>query len=316
MLLKKSIYLVCGLFLMIACKSSQFAVEIPDEIQKSTRETYSVLSVLSSDQCAGREPGTKGYAISAQYVEDYLKKNKIKPLFNGSYKDTVLVEGDLSYNIVGVIGDYNPKKDYILLGAHLDHLGEHATTEDHIFNGADDNASGVTSVLQIARQLKKESFDKNIIVALFTGEEKGLIGSTHLAKRLKEESYELSYMLNFEMIGTRFFKEANTVFLTGNKLSNCASEMNKVLGRDFVKPFKMEEELQLYYRSDNVPFYEAYNVPCHTISSYDFETHAHYHEVNDEIEVLDVNNMQDIINSSVKIIKTFLEADTQLRMNE
>ena len=264
----------------------------------------------------GREPGTKGYALSAQYVEDYLKSNKIKPLFNNSYKDTVMVEGDLSYNVVGIIGDYDPKKEHILLGAHLDHLGESSGSEDHVFNGADDNASGVTAVMQIAKAFQKKNFDKNIIIALFTGEEKGLIGSKHLAKRLKREGYVLSYMLNFEMIGTRFFGEGNTVFLSGNKLSNCASEMNSVLGRSFVKPFEMEEKLELYYRSDNLPFYEAYNVPCHTISSYDFKNHNHYHEVYDEIEELDVNNMQDIINSLIEIIETFLEQDTKLEMHK
>lgn len=314
---KKYSIVVCGLFLVLfSCGPGKNMVGKDGEKSKThNTETYRVLSDLASDEFAGREPGTEGYRKSADYVENFLKTNHIKPLFNGSYKDTVFVEGDLSYNIVGFIGDYDPSKGHILLGAHLDHLGIKDGDKSKVYNGADDNASGVTAVMQLAKALQQDKFEKNIIVALFTGEEKGLIGSTHLAKRLKREGFSLEYMLNFEMIGTRFFGEENTVFLTGNNLSNCARLMNKVMGSDFVKPFKMEEELQLYYRSDNVAFYEAYKVPCHTISSYDFKSHNHYHEVADEIEVLDVENMQEIINSSLHIITTFLKEDVQLKMN-
>lgn len=304
----------CSLFIaLIGCKPKYNVIEEGDSDITKT-ETYQVLSTIASDEFSGRESGTVGYAKSAEYVESFLKQNGIKPLFNFNYKDTVFVKGDLSYNIVGVIGDNNPSKAHILLGAHLDHLGVKPKSKDKVYNGADDNASGVTAVLQLAKALQEQHFDKNIIIALFTGEEKGLIGSTHLAKRLKREGYSLEYMLNFEMIGTKFFGEKNTVFLTGNTLSNCAFEMNKVVGKAFVKPFEMEEKLQLYYRSDNVAFYDAFKVPCHTISSYDFKSHAHYHELNDEIDQLDVENMQSIINSSLRIITTFLNEDVQLKM--
>ncbi len=313
--LKKLVYLTFVLIAFTACKTKQVVNDHIDmNIRKSSLETYKVISALASDEYAGREPGTDGYAKSAAYVEAFLAEHNIKPLFNNSYKDTVMVEGDLSYNIVGVIGHYDPNKGHVLLGAHLDHLGKLSSGDDMVYNGADDNASGVTAVMKIAKELKKDKFDKNIIIALFTGEEKGLIGSKHLAKRIKKEGIVLNYMLNFEMIGTRFMGEAKTVFLTGNTLSNCAKEMNAIAGHDFVKPFKMEEELQLYYRSDNVPFYEAYNVPCHTISSYDFKNHSHYHEVNDEVKELDINNMQDIIDESVKIITVFLKEDIKLNM--
>lgn len=274
------------------------------------------MSKLASDEFTGRAPGTEGFAKSAEFVEQFLKKHGIKPMFNNSYKDTVMVEGALSYNIVGLIGDYNPNKGHILLGAHLDHLGETKKGEDKIYNGADDNASGVTAVMQIAKQLKEKEFDKNIIVALFTGEEKGLIGSSHLATRIKIEKIELNYMFNFEMIGTRFLGHENTVFITGHKLSDCARLMNKALEIDFVMPFKKEDELQLYFRSDNVPFFELYNVPCHTISSYDFKNHNHYHEPEDDVSVLDINNMQKIIDSSTKVIAYFLNKGYQPKMNQ
>lgn len=312
--MKKLIYLVCGIIVLSACKTKQVSVVNMSEIDKNARETYKIVAQLASNEFAGRAPGTEGFAKSAEFVEQFLKKHDIKPLFNNSYKDTVMVEGDLSYNIVGLIGDYDPKKGHILLGAHLDHLGETKKGEDKVYNGADDNASGVTAVMQIARELKETEFDKNIIIALFTGEEKGLIGSGHLANRIKREKIDLLYMFNFEMIGTRFLGYENTVFITGHKLSNCAELMNKSIENDFVMPFKKEDELQLFYRSDNIPFFELYEVPCHTISSYDFKNHNHYHETKDDISVLDVNNMQKIIDTSVNVITFFLEMGYQPKM--
>ena len=106
----------------------------------------------------------------------------------------------MSYNIVGQIGGFDAKRKTILIGAHLDHVGIKQTDGDSIFNGANDNAVGSTAVMQIARFLAKHEWKQNIIVPLFTDEEKGLKGAYHLAERMKKEGVNLSYMVNFEMI--------------------------------------------------------------------------------------------------------------------
>lgn len=303
-----------GFLVLIGGCSSPSALSVEQTKKESNLETTEeIISKLSSDKFEGRKPGTNGFNLASSYVESFLSKNKIQPYFEGSYKDTVLVNGKESYNIVGLIGEHNPDKKYILLGAHLDHLGK---IKGSIYNGANDDASGVTAVLQIAKQLRQDKFDQNIIVALFTGEESGLIGSRHLAEKLKKENINLTYMLNFEMIGKILTTGKNQVYLTGYSKSNCAEEMNKIMDNKFVYFLPAEITQNLFYRSDNYAFYQAFNVPSHTISTFDFENYEHYHKESDDVEQLDIENMANIIDSSAFIISRLLRDNIELMNTE
>jgi len=165
------------------------------------KTTEELIRVLSSDSFEGRYPGDSSFTRAAIFTEEYLGSIGVKPYFENSYRDTMSLFSYKSFNVVGVIENENSSGEYILIGAHLDHLGKIESPSDSVFNGANDNATGVTAVLQIAAELMKYKFDKKIIIALFTGEEMGLRGSKHLARRLKNEGVNLSYMINIEMIG-------------------------------------------------------------------------------------------------------------------
>ena len=280
--------------------------------QQGIEDTRRIVEKLSSDEFEGRKPGTEAYDLTVKYVSEFLESNMIKAYNQGGYKDTCEVKGKVSYNIVGLIGQRDPNRKHILIGAHLDHLGISRNKSDSIYNGANDNASGVTAVLQIAKVLNKYKFEQNIIIALFTGEESGLVGSKHLAKKLKAEGINLSYMLNFEMIGKTLTSGANQVYITGFDKSNCAEKVNKILDRDFVVFLPAEIPYMLFRRSDNAPFYNEFGVPCHTISTFDFENYQHYHKVSDEVSELDVINMNQIINSSTLFISKFLLEKTEI----
>ena len=195
-MMKKRLTLIT-IISLYGCGSTQKLSLERIQKEQSTKSTTEILSQLSSDAFAGRDPGTEGFKLAANYVESFLSKNRITPFFNNNFKDSVVVNGKASYNIVGLIGERNPNKKHILIGAHLDHLGISTEEErneaeksdsilttsqiasDSIYNGANDNASGVTAVLQIAQQLRKYHFEQNIIIALFTGEEIDFIGSRH-----------------------------------------------------------------------------------------------------------------------------------------
>ncbi len=280
-----------------------------------------IISEIASDKFEGRSPGSKGFKLASDYVGDFLKTNNIKPYFTDTYLDPVIVRGFNSYNIVGLIGDKNNGKDFILLGAHLDHLGMSVrvsgpkpTVYDSVYNGANDDASGVTAVLEIARSLAKKEQNKNIIVALFTGEESGLIGSRSLAKKLKAEKINLVYMLNFEMIGKTLTNKPGKVYVTGHAKSNLAEEMNKAAGSEFVLFSKVEIDNNLFRRSDNYAFYEQFGIPAQTFSSFDFENYAYYHELKDEVDQLDIANMNDIIQKSTLAIQVLLDANAKIIM--
>src|SRR5690606_21562351 len=139
-----------------------------------------MVSYLASDELEGREMGSVGIEKAAMYIEAVFEKNNIKPYFE-TYRNDFKVNVLDAYNIVGYIegNDPNLKNEVVIIGAHYDHLGLSEKVEnDNIANGANDNASGVGGVLLIAQHFAKAKTNKrSIIVALFSAEEKGLLGS-------------------------------------------------------------------------------------------------------------------------------------------
>ena len=312
--MKNSIIIILAIIAFSCSSTMNISMETIQE-QQSVAETKEILSALSSDEMAGRQPGTEGFEMAAEYVEQYLKKHGIQPFFGESYRDTVVLEERTSYNIVGLVGKRKPNSPYILIGAHLDHIGTTAAAEDSIYNGTNDNATGVTAVLQIAKQLEQYNFDQNIVVALFTEEESGLAGSDHLAKRFLKDSIDLQYMLNFEMIGKTMTAGEDKVYVTGFSRSNLAEAINAVTGSDFVTFLEAEVQHNLFQRSDNYPFYNAFQIPAHTFSSFDFQNYPYYHHVEDEVANLDIENMNSIINIATYAIIRLLKEETAIALN-
>ena len=274
------------------------------------KETQTILHTLASDDMKGRDSNSGGFFKAADLVTNYFKKNGIAP-FYPEFKDSLITQDVLSYNIVGQIGGFDAKRKTILIGAHLDHVGIKQTEGDSIFNGANDNAAGSTAVMQIARFLAKHEWKQNIIVALFTDEEKGLKGAYHLAERMKKEGVNLSYMVNFEMIGTPLTTGGNQVYLTGYKDSSMADEMNKI-STNFIQFLPQAKELNLFKRSDNYAFFEAFGIPAQTLSSFDFKNFDFYHKAGDEAEKLNLENMNQIIGTSSFTIAKLLQNQTKI----
>ena len=123
------------LILSVLTSSLQFLKKEKEAISFSQAETEFILKELSSDKMEGRKSGTKGFNLACDFIDSFFTANKIAPFFNNSFKDTVSVEGRTSFNMVGVIGKNNPKQGYIVLGAHLDHLGKFQSSKDSVYNG-------------------------------------------------------------------------------------------------------------------------------------------------------------------------------------
>ncbi len=307
--------LLVGLVVLIGCKATNLPTNAPTTAPLSfstpitVAETERIISALASDQMEGREFGTKGFDLAADWVVGYLKDAGVKPFFR-DYRDTVVIQKMQTANILGLIGTRDDAKEYILLGAHLDHIGKSRTKNqiDSVYNGANDNASGVTAVLQIAAHLQTERPTANVIVALFTAEESGLLGSEYLAPRMKKLGIKIKYMINFEMIGKAMITGPDRVYITGYTKSNFAQVSNELLGIPFVQYLPEEKEYELFKRSDNYAFYTTYGVPCHTISTFDFKNYTYYHELGDEVRALDLKNMNAVINSSKNLVVRLIDS--------
>lgn len=281
---------------------------------KKLKTTAELVNILSSDSLEGRYIGDSSFERAAKFVENYLKLIEVKPFFNGSYRDTLTIFRYHSFNVVGIIENRHSINDYILIGAHLDHLGKMDSMTDSIFNGANDNASGVTAVLQIARELKKYKFDKKVIIALFTGEEFGLKGSKHLAQKLKNANINLSYVINFEMIGTPLSSFPENVYITGFNRSNLGEVANNVLGDEFIVSNGAEFSDGLFGASDNYPFYLEFKIPSHTISTFDFKNYKYYHSVSDEYSQLNIQHMNYIIQKTSKLLIKLLQENSEIKL--
>lgn len=196
-------------------------------INRATAEAH--IGFLACDELEGREAGWKGGRIAGNYIISCLKQMGLQPLFTDNYvqpfevchaerqkrgqrwqvhpdsiaklKQTVHQKLDLR-NILAKIEGKNPN-EIVIIGAHYDHLGYDSMLEgDQIYNGADDNASGVQAVLQVARAFLAtgEQPERTVIFAFWDGEEKGLLGSRYFAMTYPEISKVKGY-LNYDMIG-------------------------------------------------------------------------------------------------------------------
>ena len=273
-----------------------------------------MMTFLTSDALQGRDSGSEGIKKAADYIESVFKANNIKPYFD-TYRD-VLSNYNNSFNVVGVLegSDDDLKHEYIIIGAHYDHIGIIESKDgDEIANGANDNASGTTTVLELARYLGNNKTNKrSIIFALFSAEEKGLLGSKHLAQKLKAANLNLYVMLNYEMVGVPLVGKDYLMYVTGFEESNLAGVCNIYVGDNLVGYLPKAKEFNLFQRSDNYPFFSEFNVPCQTFSTFDFTNFDHYHQVGDEVELMDFEHMANIVNSSIPIVESVANSFNQM----
>ena len=318
--MKKIILVVAVFAVLLSCKTKVNEVVKPVDYTVTSQEVKSIVSYLASDDLKGRDVGSKGIADAATYVEDKLKSYGATPYFD-TYRDNFKV-GDLdAFNVVGYLegNDADLKNEFVLIGAHYDHIGQSKTVaNDSIANGANDNAAGTSGVLALAKYFgAKKTNKRSLLFVTFSAEEKGLLGSKHLANRLKEANIDLYTMLNLEMIGVPFKDRDYQAFITGFDKSNLAETMNGYAGTKLIGFSDVAAKYSLFKRSDNYPFFEAFNVPSHTVSSCDLSNFDFYHHVDDEVDQLDYPFMTSLINNLAPVIEQITNASTkEIKLNE
>lgn len=219
-------YLLLALLLVGNITFAQSPIERAlNTINRSSAEA--TINFLASDELQGREAGFHGSRVTSEYIVSLLQWMGVSPLADSyfqpfdAYRKERQKKGRLEVhpdsiaklkqevhqkltmrNVLGMIPGKNTK-EYVIVGAHFDHLGIDPVLDgDQIYNGADDNASGVSAVLQIARAFlaSGQQPERNVIVAFWDGEEKGLLGSKYFVQTCLFLSQIKGY-LNFDMIG-------------------------------------------------------------------------------------------------------------------
>ncbi|WP_142783961.1 M28 family metallopeptidase [Changchengzhania lutea] len=292
------------LLTFLGCKST---IENNAEQIKITKEQVKAsVGFLASDELEGRTTGSVGIEKAAVYIETIFKKHNIKPYFE-TYRDSFDLKEFYGYNLVGYIEGSDPvlKDEFVIIGAHYDHIGyANEVNGDSIANGANDNAAGTSAVLALSQYFAaKQNTKRSILLTLFSAEEMGLLGSRHLAKRLKDEQMDVYIMLNFEMIGVPFKNRDYIAFVTGYDLSNMSDKMNEYTSSNLTGFSEVSKDYNLFKQSDNYAFYQEFNLPCQTISSCDLSNYDYYHHVDDEADKLDYNHMASLINKMIPAIE-------------
>ena len=219
-------YLLLALLLVGNITFAQSPIERAlNTINRSSAEA--TINFLASDELQGREAGFHGSRVTSEYIVSLLQWMGVSPLADSyfqpfdAYRKERQKKGRLEVhpdsiaklkqevhqklsmrNVLGMIPGKNTK-EYVIVGAHFDHLGIDPVLDgDQIYNGADDNASGVSAVLQIARAFlaSGQQPERNVIFAFWDGEEKGLLGSKYFVQTCPFLSQIKGY-LYFDMIG-------------------------------------------------------------------------------------------------------------------
>lgn len=292
-------------------------------------DLYKHIEVLSSDSLEGRETGKPGQKMAAEYIANQFKKIGIPPYKRKTYYQKFKVKSerhickcddcDLTFfkrifkanqtirgeNVLGYIEGSDLKDELLIITAHYDHLGKH---DSLIFNGADDDASGVSAALEIAEAFmlaKKEgnSPRRSILIMPVSGEEKGLLGSRYYTDNPIYPLESTVANLNIDMIGRLddWHDNGNYVYLIGSdRLSYDLHDLNEKINDEYIgidldyRFNDKDDPNRYYYRSDHYNFAKN-NIP---VIFYFNGVHEDYHKPSDTIEKLDF----DKINTITKLI--------------
>jgi Zn-dependent M28 family amino/carboxypeptidase len=265
---------------------------------KSTIQKEEVVRIeteLASDKMEGRKIFTEGANLASAFIEKEFIKIGLGHYGNlKDYRQEFIETGRPANNVIGILKGKSKPEEYVVFSAHYDHLGLKKNGEDVVYNGANDDASGVTAIIALARYFKElNKNERTIIFVAFTGEEVGGFGSSYFSENINPE--KVIAMFNIEMIGTESKWKKNSAYITGFEKSDFGKILQKNLkGSDFnfyPDPYPKE---QLFYRSDNARL-AALGVPAHTISTSKMDSEPNYHKVSDEVATLDLDNMTEII---------------------
>ena len=276
------------------------------------------ITYLADDSLKGRETGSSGEWIAAEYIKErfihaglqaagedgffqHFSKKPHPPVQKIEKNNSVsfgmgTVKEIKAKNVIAKW--YTDSKDWIVIGAHYDHLGmgdesSLFTEGREIHNGADDNASGVAMLLELAEQLKTTELNSNVLFIAFSGEEKGLWGSNYFCDHPTIDFAKVKYMLNFDMVGR--MKEENKLAIYGNGTSPSWNEQIQKANSDSLNLVLSESGVG---PSDHTSFYLADIPVLHFFTG----QHEDYHKPSDDVDKINFPGMVNVFHFVDRLI--------------
>ncbi len=273
--------------------------------KKSLCRIKKSVSFLANDKLEGRRTGTAGEKLAYEYISKKFKKAGLLPYGDaGTYLQAFEAsskEKRTGHNVVGYID--NKATSTIVLGAHFDHLGYgedknsmYSGSTPMIHNGADDNASGTASLIELAKWLKKSNLKKyNYLLIAFSGEELGLFGSKYFTEHATIPIKSVNYMINMDMVG-RLNDSSRSITVGGYGTSPTWGQLIK---QDH-SYLRIKLDSSGSGPSDHTSFYRK-DIP---VLFFFTGTHSDYHKPTDDKEKINYNGMLQIIAYIKNILTT------------
>ena len=300
----------------MSCATNIPSVTIPD-IQETKNDITiddfkAHITYLSSDGLAGRSSGTPGDRLAKDYIvnhftnaggsaerfvevqEHYVSKSRLKP------KNKVK-----TYNIIATLpgNDKKLKNEYVVIGAHYDSV---KNTLGLIHNGADDNGSGTSMILELFEKFASENNHKRTLVFMaFGGEELGLLGSKHYVNNPTIDLSKVQLMVNLDMVGR--MDEENNVQLGGSpSAKNFSSKLHPFFVNSKINIIDLGKGI--FSRSDHYNFYKK-DIP---VLFFFTGIHPDYHTATDDEDKINYDGMMEISKIVEPIIAEFANVEERL----
>jgi hypothetical protein len=309
----------------LACARADDESDQRATINEATLEGH--IKLLASDDLEGRAAGFPGNERAVSYLVDQIKGYGLAPAGEkGEYTQEFTFKGDRkAKNVLAVLEGSDPKlkAEFVALGCHLDHVGRvgqavsgqspGGPAGDEIWNGADDNASGTSAVLAVARAFAraKTKPKRSILFLWWNAEEAGLLGSRHWVKNPTRPLDKVTYYLNLDMVGRNperpmdmeGVKNADGDVLEKIIKGACEAEGLKIT------PYDHSNEAM--FRSDGASFLEQ-GIPASMMFT---SWHADYHRSGDHWDKIAYPNLAKIGRAAHRIVAATAGLDAALRLN-
>ena len=326
--MKKIFILLCITILFYSFSNEDLSKQYSQTITKD--DLFEHLSVLANDNMKGRLTGSVEQKMAAHYIAkhfadnelmkvanwvndstqiySYFQKFYLKEYFGGRFSpminptpENIKSKGVMATeNVLGLVEGTDKKEEFVLISAHYDHIG---TKNGTVYNGADDDGSGIVAMMEIAQafaKAKKEGHPprRSILFIAFTGEEQGLLGSSYYTNHPLIPLSNIVCDLNIDMVGRidrEHRKNHDYLYLVGSDriskdLHILSENTNKsTLNLELNYKYNAESDPdQLYYRSDHFNF-ATRGIP---VIFYTSGLHPDYHESTDDLEKIDFDILQ------------------------
>jgi len=283
----KKIILIGSMFILPATGFTQ----VHDNIITIESLRHSV-SALSHDSMQGRGNGAPGIEKAATFIAARFREAGLQPLagFEG-YFSTYIAHPHIgspmaSKNVIGALKGKISPDTIVIFSAHYDHMGIvyfNTKKSDRIFNGANDNATGVATLIELAKFYTQAADNRfTLVFVAFSAEELGLLGSADLANQLDKN--KVHAVINFDMLGRPVSKKKKNAMVIGNNMFSIVNKLNRhnPIEKFFI-PDRYPKE-QLLIRSDHYSFQDyktSFSIMCTSPDD------KYYHSEKDEIQTID-----------------------------